>query len=559
MWDKFVAFSDDNTQVIAKLLSDITVDSNFDTRGLNEALAAIDASDLYLIEEAVTKFINYAKEMKSEAYVGVAIAEVRDASIKIELSEQDMLASMIVTGPYRGKPLRGPQIVQALAEAHVTKGINKLALKKVLVMSHQLKPGETFTQPIAKGKDPIQGTDAKFIPLVDDPTKQILAPKESSPGGKVDMLNLGETINVAENQPIMKRVPATKGTTGLTVQGKPIPPKPGSDAELKVGKGTIISPDDPNILIAEVAGMPILKERSADVENALCLPTIGVATGHVKFKGNVVVLGDIESDMVVRVTGSLTVGGFIESADVQVQGDIEVAKGIIGHNVSENEKKSCVVKSGGSITANYAQFSELQAANDIKLSVHCMSNELRCGHDLVVCDASEKQGTLSGGRAKVGGKITCVNLGVEGDTATYVHAFARFQMYKDKKAKLKDQYSQAQEGTMNMVRKELELKKIPKSERTPEQEQKLEQDKQAANEYLEKVKDVRDNHDNELEIALEEAVVEVKGKVYSHVTVQFGDEKVITKRSHGASVFTFNQFEIKFTSMFEEDDVEQQL
>ncbi|WP_100751726.1 DUF342 domain-containing protein [Vibrio salilacus] len=559
MWDKFVAFSDDNTQVIAKLLSDITVDSNFDTRGLNEALAAIDASDLYLIEEAVTKFINYAKEMKSEAYVGVAIAEVRDASIKIELSEQDMLASMIVTGPYRGKPLRGPQIVQALAEAHVTKGINKLALKKVLVMSHQLKPGETFTQPIAKGKDPIQGTDAKFIPLVDDPTKQILAPKESSPGGKVDMLNLGETINVAENQPIMKRVPATKGTTGLTVQGKPIPPKPGSDAELKVGKGTIISPDDPNILIAEVAGMPILKERSADVENALCLPTIGVATGHVKFKGNVVVLGDIESDMVVRVTGSLTVGGFIESADVQVQGDIEVAKGIIGHNVSENEKKSCVVKSGGSITANYAQFSELQAANDIKLSVHCMSNELRCGHDLVVCDASEKQGTLSGGRAKVGGKITCVNLGVEGDTATYVHAFARFQMYKDKKAKLKDQYSQAQESTMNLVRKELELKKIPKSERTPEQEQKLEQDKQAANEYLEKVKDVRDNHDNELEIALEEAVVEVKGKVYSHVTVQFGDEKVITKRSHGASVFTFNQFEIKFTSMFEEDDLEQQL
>lgn len=559
MWDKFVAFSDDNSQVIAKLLSDITVDSNFDTRGLNEALAAIDASDLYLSEEAVTKFINYAKEMKSEAYVGVAIAQVRDASIKIELSEQDMLASMIVTGPYRGKPLRGPQIVQALAEAHVTKGINKLALKKVLVMSHQLKPGETFTQPIAKGKDPIQGTDAKFIPLVDDPTKQILAPKESSPGGKVDMLNLGETINVAENQPIMKRVPATKGTPGLTVQGKPIPPKPGSDAELKVGKGTIISPDDPNILIAEVAGMPILKERSADVENALCLPTIGVATGHVKFKGNVVVLGDIESDMVVRVTGSLTVGGFIESADVQVQGDIEVAKGIIGHNVSENEKKSCVVKSGGSITANYAQFSELQAANDIKLSVHCMSNELRCGHDLVVCDASEKQGTLSGGRAKVGGKITCVNLGVEGDTATYVHAFARFQMYKDKKAKLKDQYSQAQEGTMNMVRKELELKKIPKSERTPEQEQKLEQDKQAANEYLEKVKAVRDNHDNELEIALEEAVVEVKGKVYSHVTVQFGDEKVMTKRSHGASVFTFNQFEIKFTSMFEEDDVEQQL
>ncbi|WP_038173369.1 DUF342 domain-containing protein [Vibrio pacinii] len=559
MWDKFVAFSDDNTQVLAKLSPDITVDSNFDTRGLSDALAKINASELYVIDDNVTKFINYAKEMKSEAYVGVVIAEVRDAAIDIELTEQDMIANMTVTGAYKGAPLKGPQIVHALAQAHVTKGINKLALKKVLVMSHQLKPGETFTQPVAKGKEPKQGVDAKFIALVDDPSKQVLAPTEATPGGKVDMLNLGETINVAANQPLMRRVPATKGTPGMTVQGKPIPAKSGSDAVLKEGKGTIISPDDPNVLIAEASGMPIIKERTVEVENALCLPTIGVATGHVKFKGNVVVLGNIESDMMVRATGSLTVGGFIESADVQVQGDIEVAKGIIGHNVSENEQKSCIVKSGGSITANYAQFSELQAANDINLSVHCMNNELRCGRDLVVCDAAGKQGTLSGGHAKVGSKITCVNLGVEGDTATFIHAFARFQMYKDKKAKLKEQYTQAQEGTMNMVRKELELKKIPKSQRTPEQEQQLEQDKQAANAHLEKVKAVRDNHDNELEVALEEAVVEVKGKVYSHVTVQFGEEKVTTKRVHGASIFKFNQFEVKFSSMFEEDDLEQQL
>jgi uncharacterized protein (DUF342 family) len=466
---------------------------------------------------------------------------------------------MVVTGAHKGVPLKGPQIVQALAQSHVTKGINKLALKKVLVMSHQLKPGETFSQPVAKGKNPIQGVDAKFIPLVKDPTKQVLAPKESAPDGKVDMLNLGETITVSENDPLMKRVPATKGTPGLTVQGKVIPPKPGNDAMLKEGKGTKISPDNPNLLIAEVSGMPIIKERGVDVEDALCLPTIGVATGHVKFKGNVVVLGNIESDMMVRATGSLTVGGFIESADVQVQGDIEVSKGIIGHNVSEDQSKSCIVKSGGSITANYAQFSELQAANDIHLSVHCLNNELRCGHDLVVSDAAEKQGTLSGGHAKVGGKVTCINLGVEGDTATYLHAFARFQMFKDRQAKLKEQYTQAQEQTMDIIRRELEFKKTPKAERTEEQEQALEADKQKANAHLEKVKQARDHHEQELEVALEECKVEVKSKVYTHVTVQYGEEKVVTKRVHGPSVFSFNQFEIKYSSMFEDEDLEQEV
>lgn len=556
MWDKFVAFADDNKQVIAKLSPDITVDKNFDTRGLSEALSALGAGDLFVLEDEVARFIHCAKEMKSESYVGITVAEVRNASVEVVLSDHDMLASMVVTGAYKGLPLKGPQIVHALAQMHVTKGINKLALKKVLVMSHQLKPGETFTQAVAQGKQPIQGVDAKFTPLVKDPTKQILAPKETN--GKVDMLNLGETINVSQNAPVMKRTPATKGTPGMTVTGKVIPPKPGNDAVLKPGKGTIVSPDDPNLLIAEVSGMPIIKERGVEVEDALCIPTIGVATGHVKFKGNVVVLGDIESDMVVRATGSLTVGGFIESADVQVQGDIEVAKGIIGHNVSEGDKKSCIVKSGGSITANYAQFAELQAANDIHLSVHCMSNDLRCGHDLVVCDANEKQGTLSGGSAKVGGKVSCVNLGVEGDTATYVHVFARYQMFKERQAKLKEQYTQAQEGTMGIIRKELEFKKIPKSERTPEQEQKLEQDKQEANAYLEKVKHARDTNEQELEIALAESTLEAKNKVYTHVTVQFGDEKVVTKRVRGASIFTFNQYEIKRSSMFDEEDLDQE-
>jgi len=556
MWDKFVAFSEDNRQVLAKLTPEIVVDGNFDTRGLDEALASIGADKYFVIEEEVIRFINFAKEMKSEAYVGVVIAEVRDATVEVVLSDHDMLASMVVTGAYKGAPLKGPQIVQALAQSHVTKGINKLALKKVLVMSHQLQPGESFTQPVAKGKNPIQGADAKFIPLVKDPSKQVLAPKESDPDGKVDMLNLGETITVSENDPLMKRVPATKGTPGMTVQGKIIPPKPGNDAVIKEGKGTKISPNNPNLLVAATSGMPILKERGADVEDALCLPTIGVATGHVKFKGNVVVLGNIESDMVVRATGSLTVGGFIESADVQAQGDIEVAKGIIGHNVSEDDPKSCIVKSGGSIKANYAQFSELQAANDIHLSVHCLNNELRCGHDLVVSDAAEKQGTLSGGHAKVGGKVTCVNLGVEGDTATYVHAFARFQMFKDRQAKLKEQYTQAQEQTMDIIRRELEFKKIPKAERTDEQEQALEADKQKANAHLEKMKHARDHNEQELVVALEECTVEVKNKVYTHVTVQYGDEKVITKRVHGASVFSFNQFEIKYSSMFEEEDVE---
>ena len=189
MWDKLVSLSDDNQQVIAKLRPDMNIDGRFDSKGVEEAIAGIGAADFCVLEEEITRFVNCAKEGKSDALLGFPIAEIRDAVVEVVLSDHDMLASMVVTGAYRGSPLKGPQIVHALAQAHVTKGINKLALKKVLMMSHQLKPGETFTQPVAKGKNPVQGQDAKFIPLVKDITKQVLAPSQDA-DGKVDMLDL---------------------------------------------------------------------------------------------------------------------------------------------------------------------------------------------------------------------------------------------------------------------------------------------------------------------------------------------------------------------------------
>lgn len=556
MWETLLELSEDKRRVIAKLDPQTEIESNLDTQGLDVALSSIGAEDYFVSSDEAERFLKLAKARKSEAYHGIQIAEVKDVELEIVISENDMLATMVITGAYKGNPLVGHQIVSALADSHVVKGINKLALKKVLVMSHTLKPGETFSQPVARGKHPINGKDTLLKPLVKDPTKQILAPKEKKTSGKIDMLNLGEMISVAVDEPLMERIPATAGEPGSTVLGRVIPAKAGRDCILKEGKGSKISQDNPNLLIATASGMPVIHDRSVDVTEAICLPNVGVATGHVKFKGDVVVLGNIESDMIVRATGNISVGGFIESANVQAKGDINVAKGIIGHNVSEGEPKSCIVKSGGSIHAKYAQFCELQAAENIQLKVHCMNSEVRCGKDLVVSNSNGKKGTLSGGHAKVGGSVTCVELGVEGDTATHVEAFAHFHKHRERQLKLKENYTLAQEETISLVRQELELKKVPKSEREPEQEEKLESQKLEASTQLEAAKLARDVNQADLDDALAKAKIEATSKVFTHVTVQFGDEKITTKRVHGASIFSFNQYEIECRSMLEDEAFE---
>lgn len=559
MWNELTRLTEDKNGVIAQLPQGEEVGPTFSAEGLERALEALGASRFYLNEDAVNTFVRTARESKKTAFEGVIVAERKNAEVRVVLENHDLLASMVVTGAYGGRGLSGPDIMQALANAGVVKGINKLALKKVLMVSQELKPGETFTQPIAVGVQAKNGKDARFVPLVEDVDARVLKPqKTDGKTQKVDMRDLGETITVEKGKSVLKRIPATRGTPGYTVLGTILKPMPGKDIPLKEGKGTVYNATDPNILIAAQSGMPIIKNNTVDVDPALCLRNIDVSTGHVKFKGSIVISGNIEPGMIVRATGSITVGGFIEAADVQAQEDIIAGQGIIGHAVEEGQEKNCTVKTNGCIKTKYAQYAFLQSNGDISMELHSLNNTIMCGGDLTVIDAAERKGTLSGGVARVGGSITCVNLGVEGDTATVVQPFMRFNKYKQGLQELLERYRTLQANTMDVVRKEMEFKKKPKEQRTDEGLQEIENLKQQNSEELIRAKEKREWAEDELDRMLKEHTVTVKGRVFTRVTVQYGDEVVITKREHNAAIFSFDQYKIHCRAMVEgkeqEDD-----
>lgn len=549
-------WSDDKTRIIARLPRDVELARELDREELVAQLTLMNASSLYVENDEVTRFIDDVRVREAMAYKGIVIAQKRNAHLHVELSNNDMLASITVVGAYGGRGVRGEEIVRALAKAKVTKGINKLALKKVMLMSTQLKPGVTFTQPVAVGKQSIKGNDAICTPLVKDITKRILKPKQGqSNGDKIDLRNLGETISVNTGDEVMRRTPATKGTPGFTVRGRVIPPQAGNDIALKPGKGTEVSQSDPNLLIASTSGTPLIKNNTIEVDNALCLNNIGVNTGHVRFKGNVIIGGNIEPGMIVQATGSITVGGFIESADIQACDDILVGKGIIGHTVSDGQPKSCRVKTKGSIRANYAQYCELSAGEDIELAVHSMNNDILCGGSLTVLDVSGKNGTLSGGYAKVARSVLCLQLGVEGDTATKVEAFSDYSLYKERIGNLKEQYKSAQADTMDVIRKELEFNKRPKAQRSDAEQADIQKQKSQNSSVLDELKLKLDQTEAAFELALNENSVEAKQHVFSRVTVQFNTEQVTTKRTHGGCSFRFNQYEIKVSANLEQESI----
>ncbi|ELB2274923.1 DUF342 domain-containing protein, partial [Vibrio parahaemolyticus] len=95
----------------------------------------------------------------------------------------------------------------------------------------------------------------------------------------------------------------------------------------------------------------------------------------------------------------------------------------------------------------------------------------------------------------------------------------------------------------------------PKAERTDEEQAQIDVMKTQNNEQLEAIKQKLEQTEHDFEVALEENIVEAKERVFTRVTVQFGDEQVMTKRTHGGCSFRFNQYEIKVSANLEEEDV----
>ena len=483
------------------------------------------------------------------------IAKKQNALAEVMITEQDMVASIKVTGAYAGLPLVASDIIKLLADAQVVKGINKKALNKVLYLSNMLSAGETYVQPVAVGKRAKEGRDTRFIPLVADPKARVLRPQETSEQGKVDMRDLGAMITVGEGDPLMKRVPSVRGIDGYTVKGETIPPKEVKDLPLKESPGTSLSSKNPNILVATIPGMPLIKKTSVEITEALILSNVDISTGHIRFKGSIIISGNIEAGMIVSASGNVSVGGFIESANVKAKGDIVVGEGIIGRNVEDDEAKTCTVQAGGDVHANYAQYSTIKAKGEVNFNVHSFNNDISCGGDLTVVSDVKKQGVLSGGEARIGGKVICNHLGVEGDTATYIHAFASYQNYVSKLELIQQRYTDLQQQKIDSLRREMELKKIPNSQRTEEQNEELAKIDNSDNTVINETRMKREKYELELSTKLERNIVESYHRTHTRVTVVFGDERVITKHTHGPVRFSFDKYSIKVSSKMKEEDI----
>ena len=389
-----------------------------------------------------------------------------DAAIKVSISSDEMSAEAEITAAQGGKHLTAKAILDAAKEQGVKKGFVKELLVKLAQKAARAEAGTIVKQKIAIGREAVNGRDAQIKPLVQSAQDRILRPKERE-DGSVDMRDLGDIICVKVGEPLAQKLPLTEGTKGYTVTATPLIPTPGNDVSLVAGDGTEISTRNNNLLISKLVGLPKIIDNGMSVDETYHVKNVDVSTGHIDFKGSVIIDGDISEGMRVVATGDVTISGFVESAEIIAGGDITIAGGIIGRkqDIEESDisdfQMSAYLSAGGKIYAKYCQYAELQSESDIRIENQLMHSQVTVGRGLWVGDGEKANGKLIGGYISAVDSVQTGVLGATAGSKTTICFQTQIDKFHQEMEKIEARLQVESEKTAELQAARDKLKKLP--------------------------------------------------------------------------------------------------
>lgn len=252
-----------------------------------------------------------------------------DGSAEITVSKDCMRADLVLRPAMEGgKDLTDEAIIRQLGEKGVVSGIDSEKLKKILA---ERDTGVCSQDPvtIATATTPVNGEDGRVEFLFD--AESSLRPKVNA-DGSVDFKDVGYLHSVSAGTKLARLMPATKGTPGKDVTGAESPCEDGVPAELPIGANTASSPEDGNVLVAEVDGIVRYNGSTIEVSEALAIEgDVDFSTGNVKYEKCVSIGGDVKSGFKVECGGDLEVSGTVEDAQIHVKGGLICRQGFVGH------------------------------------------------------------------------------------------------------------------------------------------------------------------------------------------------------------------------------------
>ncbi|MBA2875234.1 FapA family protein [Thermaerobacillus caldiproteolyticus] len=229
--------------------------------------------------------------------------------------------------------LQYEQILQELETLNVVRGIDFNEIKNAV----NTKKISSFI--IARGIKPKEGKNG-WIELKVNVDIQQMRPKLRE-DGTVDFRELKNIPTVRKGQVIAIVHPPVPGLPGMTVTNEPIPAQPTYPVKVQLGKG-VTTVENGTKIVATETGRPYFEQKGmlvqvSIIEKFIHQGDVDIASGNIRFKGDVDILGNVEDGMSVEADGNITIFKNVNRANIISKQAIFIRQNVIGSQISSGK------------------------------------------------------------------------------------------------------------------------------------------------------------------------------------------------------------------------------
>lgn len=306
---------------------------------------------------------------------------------KVRISYDEMEAFLTLPTPLNEEGYNFNDIMKLIKDAGVKIGIEETKVSAMITEKYYDR--ECL---IARGIDAVNGVDGYFDYHFNLDFNK--AP-EHRQDGTVDYWSIHSVELVEEGQVIATYVDPVDGSNGMTVKGKLLIAKRGRPQPPLTGIGFERS-DDNKTYTATMTGKIEMHNNRVMISTVHEIQgDVGLKTGNIDFRGDVIIHGNVPTGAVIRATGSVTIDGNVEGALIDAGKDVIIRGGMLGGGRG-------TIKTKGSVFVKFMEFANVKANGFLETDslINC---NITC-HDKVY---------LKGKHASVTGGVIHAATGVE--------------------------------------------------------------------------------------------------------------------------------------------------
>ncbi|MBX7255031.1 MAG: FapA family protein [Candidatus Hydrogenedentes bacterium] len=305
-----------------------------------------------------------------------------DVAFDIRVSDDRMAVLLVCGTPIKESEALTASVLQRLEKMGLCDLPSMQCLKAKIdaaIVSDSLAQGVE----IVAGKKPIPPQDGKIVWSGSFFDEGFVIDQGT---GAVDYWTHKAHPGVQSGQLLATIVPPVEGEEGTDVFGKKVSCGKAHPAKIRGGAGVLHSEPEGEFRAAR-DGRVRFKNNILTVDEIYTITgSVGIETGHVDHPGMLVIEKDVEVGAKVRATGDIHIRGFVENADIESGGNVEVGVGITG-------KGSSPIRVAGNLKSRYLIEAVVEAQGDVVVEREIVQSRIASNGSVLL-----PKGRIVGGR-----------------------------------------------------------------------------------------------------------------------------------------------------------------